>query len=105
MAKKRGIKILDIGFLTSEFLLKHLPFFLFLGFLATIYIANAHFAERNVRLIQEMQKDLKEQRWFYMSLQSENMYNSMRSEMVEKVKDMGLRQNRREPKIVKIDSQ
>lgn len=104
MAKKRGFKITDFGYLTSELILKHLPFILFLGLLATFYIANAHYAERNVRLIQEMQKDLKELRWFYMSLQSENMYNSMQSEVAEKVRDDGLRQNRKDPKIIKVES-
>ncbi len=93
----------DIGSLTSRLVLNNLAFVLFLGFLTTVYIANAHLAERNVREIQLMQKELKEMRWYYMSLQSENMYNSMRSEVARRVKGQGLRPQREAPKRVVIE--
>ena len=64
-----------MGFFSSDTIIKNLPFILFLGFLAVIYIANAHLAERNVRQIQETRRELKEMRWYYMTLQAENMYN------------------------------
>lgn len=95
----------DFGFLTSELLLKNLPFFLFLSFLATTYIASAHFAERNVRQIQVMQKELKELRWYYMSLQSENMFNSKRSEVAKDVREKGLRTNEETPRIILIEKE
>lgn len=85
------------NFQLSGFILKNLSYFLFLGFLAILYIGNAHLAERNVRQIQELQRDIRELRWHYMSLQSENMYNSLRSEVVDKVRDDGLRLHRGEP--------
>ena len=78
MAKRNAnFSITDIRI--TQIILRNLAFLLFLGFLAIIYIANAHLAERNVRRIQELQRDVKEMRWYYMSLQSENMYNSLRS--------------------------
>jgi hypothetical protein len=94
MAKKKGISLAELSFMPVDFILKNLPFLVFLGFLAVVYIANSHYAERNVRQIQVLQKDLKELRWFYMSLQSENMVNSMQSEVVDKVADDGLRLQR-----------
>ncbi|MCI5080059.1 MAG: hypothetical protein MRY78_00120 [Saprospiraceae bacterium] len=103
MAKKQGPKYTDFNFLTSEAVLKNLPFIAFLGFLAMIYIANARLAERNVRHIQILQRELKEMRWMYMALKSENMYNSMQSEVAENVKEIGLQENRRKPKIIKVD--
>lgn len=105
MAKKKpnGLTLNDISFITSEWILKNVPFVLFLGFLATIYIANAHYAERNVRRIQVIQKELKEMRWQYMSLQSDNMYNSKRSEIVESVKPEGLKPLRSKPKKIVVD--
>ena len=105
MAKKKSnaLTLNDLSFMTSEWILKNVPFVLFLGFLATIYIANAHYAERNVRDIQVIQKDLKELRWYYMSLQSENMYNSKRSEVVESVKDEGIRPLRSKPKKIIVE--
>lgn len=100
MAKKRSV--FNLSNLTLELVLKNLPFFLFLGFLATVYIASAHYAERNVREIQVMQKELKELRWYYMSLQAENMYNSKRSEIADRVREEGLRSYGQSPKVIVI---
>lgn len=88
MAKKSGIgQYLELGFLTSDLILKNLSFVLFLGFLAVVYIANSRFSEKNVRQIQHLQRDLRELRWQYMTLESENMYNSRQSELAEQLKD------------------
>ncbi|MCG8328956.1 MAG: hypothetical protein MI974_14785 [Chitinophagales bacterium] len=103
MAGKKNIKsIFDIGFWTSTLVMNNLVFVFFLGFLTMVYIANAHYAERNVREIQTLQKELKEMRWYYMSLQSENMYNAKRSEVAKRVKDNGLRIQTKAPKRVLI---
>ncbi len=95
----------DIGSWTSRIVLNNLAFVLFLGFLGTIYIANGHLAERNVRQIQLLQKELKEMRWYYMSLVADNMYNAKRSEVGRRVRDNGLRHSTEAPKrvIVKED--
>ncbi len=97
MAKRNDLASQLRDFQISGFILKNLGFFLFLGFLAILYIANAHLAERNVRQIQVLQREIRELRWQYMSLQSENMYNSLRSEVVDKVRDDGLRLHRGAP--------
>ena len=103
MAKRKEIMTLfDVGFWTSRLVLNNLAFVIFLGFLATVYIANAHLAERNVREIQMLQKDLKEMRWYYMSLQSENMYNAMRSEVAKRVREDGLRLQEEAPKRIVV---
>lgn len=105
MAKKKSSfrDYSELGHLTSEWILKNLLFVFFLGFLATVYIANAHYAERNVRKIQTLQNELKEMRWFYMSLQSENMYNSKRSEIAKKVREENLRATLYKPKKIVVD--
>lgn len=82
----------------SRFILENLGFLVFLGGLALLYIANAHYAEYNVRRIQVLEDEIKEKRWLYMSLQSENMYNGLRSEVVEDVRENGLRMHRGKPK-------
>ena len=100
MAKKKNSNITfnELSQITTEMILKNVPFVSFLGFLATMYIANAHYAERNVREIHGLQKDLKEIRWYYMSLQAENMYNSKLSEVEENVKEDGLKMSSTKPK-------
>lgn len=106
MARKDDFWSQVQSFQISGFILKNLGYFLFLGFLAILYIGNAHLAERNVRKVQELQRDIRELRWSFMSLQSENMYNSLRSEVVDRVKDDGLRLHRGKPiKIVTRDEE
>jgi hypothetical protein len=82
----------------SAFILNNLGFLAFLGGLALLYIGNAHYAEYNVRRIQGLEDEIKEKRWLFMSLQSENMYNGLRSEVVENVREDGLRMHRGKPK-------
>lgn len=88
----------------SSFILNNLGFLAFLGGLALLYIGNAHYAEYNVRRIQYLEDEIKEKRWLYMSLQSENMYNGLRSEVVETVREDGLRMHRGKPKKLVVDS-
>ncbi len=87
---------------STYWLLKNLPFIVFVGFLGTIYIANAHYAEKKVREIQILQKDLKETRWRYMSLKSELMYNSKQVEVAERAKDIGLKESKEQPKKIVV---
>ena len=89
-------------FQISEWILKNLGFTAFLAALAIVYIANAHQAERNVRQVQELQREARELRWLYMSLESENMFNSLRSEVVDKVRDDGLHLHRGIPKKIVV---
>lgn len=103
MAKKKASAFSNISQLPAEWILRNLAFIAFLGFLAVIYIANSHLAERNVRTIQMLEKDIKELRWYYMSLESENMFNSLRSEIADKVKGEGLRLQRGKPKKIVVD--
>lgn len=104
MAKNKGAgNFFDLKFLSSDIILNNLIFVLFLGFLATIYIANAHYAEGNVRQIQILQKEVKNLRWHFMSLQAENMYNSKHSEMKESVKELELYPLSERPKRIVVD--
>ncbi|MCB0631861.1 MAG: FtsL-like putative cell division protein [Saprospiraceae bacterium] len=105
MAKKKTTSFKDISQMPVEWLLRNLVFIAFLGFLAVIYIANSHLAERNVRTIQMLEKDIKELRWYYMSLESENMYNSLQSEIADKVRADGLRLQRGKPKKIVVDAE
>ena len=81
---------LAFGNMSALLILKNLPFVLFLGFLTVIYIANAHFAEKQIRQIQTLQQDVKELKRQYNSLKSENMLNSRLVEIEEDVEGIGL---------------
>lgn len=90
----RRISARDIltGKAGSFLILENLPFIIFLSFLATIYIANSRYAERNIRNIQLLQKEVKELNYEYMSIKSELMQSSMQSEVAKKVAPYGLKE-------------
>ena len=90
---KRTISARDIlsGKIGDFVIMENIPFIIFLAFLAIIYIANSRYAERNIREIQTLQKEVKELNYEYMSLKSELMQSSMQSEVSKKVSESGLR--------------
>ena len=100
MAKKRSN--LALGSKGAELVLQNLPFVLFMGFLAIIYIANAHFAEKRVREVFELQKEVKDLRREDHSLRADIAYNSRRTELARQLKDKGLGQSIRRQKKIKV---
>ncbi|MEL6923903.1 MAG: FtsL-like putative cell division protein [Bacteroidota bacterium] len=89
--------------MSADLVLKNLTFVGFVAFLLTIYIANAHYAEKQVLEIQRLQKEVKELRWRYMSIKSEMMYNTKQSQVAKAVEDDGLKIRSRRPKKVVVE--
>lgn len=83
--------------MSAELVLKNFTFVCFLSFLALIYIANAHYSEKKVRQIQQLQKELKQMRWKYMSLVADFTHQTKRSEVIRQVKDEGVKPNKKKP--------
>ena len=82
MAKNKSIKeYLALADISAALVLKNLPFVFFVAFLGLVYIANAHYSEKTIREIQKQQKELKELRWHFMSVQSEIMYSTKLSQV------------------------
>ncbi|RMG82706.1 MAG: hypothetical protein D6714_10950 [Bacteroidetes bacterium] len=104
MAKKLKISGLSPGWgsFSARWLLHNLPFVFFLSFLATIYIANAHLAERQVRNIQRLQREVKELRREYNALQSELMTKSKLSEVGKNVEAKGLKKSAWKPRTIVV---
>ena len=73
-----------------KLLYRNLPFVYFVAALGLIYIANAHYAEKNMRKIEFLKKELKEQKWQYMSAKADLMYKSTQSEVEKSVAEMNL---------------
>jgi hypothetical protein len=80
----------------------NMPFVYFLAVLAMIYIANAHYAEKNMRQIQKLKKELKEARWRCMSMESEVMHRGTRTAVAKSVEDIGLEYAYTAPGVVKV---
>ncbi len=79
------------GVLRYQWMVRHLPFFLFLAFLAVIYIYNGHYADHVVRDIGKSGRELQELQYEFKSLKSEVMFRSKQSELVKAVEPFGLK--------------
>jgi hypothetical protein len=86
-----------------RWIMKNIPFFLFLAALAVIYIYNGHYADRVVRDINRTNKELKELQYEYKTLKSEVMFRSKQSELAKAVEPFGLKELT-QPPVVLVDS-
>ena len=90
-----------IGSILSEWIFGNLPFVFFLFFLGLIYIANANFADKQVRKIQTLEKEIKDLKWRYNAAKAELMFDTKQSEVERIVTPFGLRaSNQRTKRII-----
>jgi hypothetical protein len=89
--------------LNYQWVVKNIPFFLFLAVLAVIYIYNGHYADKTVRNINKLSRELKELQYEYKTLKSEVMFRSKQSELAKAVEPLGLKELM-SPPIVLMDS-
>ena len=75
-----------------RWIVKNVPYFLFLSVLAVIYIYNGHYADKTIRNINTVSKELKELQYEYKTLKSEVMFRSKQSELAKAVADQGLKE-------------
>jgi hypothetical protein len=78
--------------LNNKWIVKNMPFFLFLTGLAVIYIYNGHYADKTIRNINKTTKELKEMQYEYKTLKSEVMFRSKQSELAKAVEPYGLKE-------------
>lgn len=86
--------------LNYQWLVKNFPFFLFLSLLAVIYIYNGHYADKTVRNINTVNKQLDELNYEYKTLKSEVMFRSKQSELSKAVEPLGLKELMSPPVII-----
>lgn len=85
-------RFLDDGKISKETAARMLPFVMFLGVIGMLYIANSHFAVRNIRKIDQLNKEVKELTWEYKSLKADLMFKSKMTEVAKKVDTIGLKE-------------
>ena len=85
---KRGLK----RFFGYRWIVKNVPYFLFLSVLAVIYIYNGHYADKTIRNINNVSRELKELQYEYKTLKSEVMFRSKQSELAKAVAEQGLKE-------------
>lgn len=84
--------------LSSYLVARNLPFAAFVALLGLLYISNRHLAERTVRSIDRLGRDVKELSWDYKSLSSELMKLTTQTEIAKRADTLGLKE-RTEPPI------
>lgn len=75
-----------------RWIVKNIPFFLFLAVLAIVYIYNGHYADNTIRSINKVNRELKELQYEYKTLKSEVMFRSKQSELAKAVQPLGLKE-------------
>lgn len=90
MAKSK-IKASIKQVINYRWMVKNIPFFLFLAVLAVLYIANGHIADKTIRDINATANQLKELQYQYKTVKSEMMYKSREAEMVQAAAPLGLK--------------
>ena len=86
-ARREWLKIFSYRWIT-----RNIPFFLFLAALAVVYIYNGHYADKTIRSINKVSKELKELHHEYKTLKSEVMFRSKQSELARAVDTLGLKE-------------
>lgn len=81
------------GFWNAESASRALPFVLFVSLLGMIYIANMHMAERNIRDINKLNKEVKELSWDYKNTKAELAFKSTLTEVAKRVDTLGIKES------------
>ena len=95
--------VLGGSFLKRKGAIRLLPFILYLTFLALLYIANTYYAERKVREIANIRKEMKELRYEYITTKSELMFNTKQTEIAKNLSDKGIEESTQPPQKIYLD--
>jgi Bacteriodetes cell division protein (FtsL-like) len=87
-----------------KWVVMNIPFFLFLAFLAVVYIYNGHLADKLTRKIGVTEKHIKELQYEYKTVKSEVIFRSKASELVRAVEPLGLKELTEPPVVLNTSS-
>jgi hypothetical protein len=86
-------KFLTNGFITTEDATRALPFVLFIAFLGMIYIGNRHLAEKNIRKIDKLTKEVKELSWGYKVAKADMAFKSTLDQVAQRTDTLGIKES------------
>lgn len=96
---KRRVKLFALGdVISTRMLMANLPYIGFIAGLMIIYIANSHYAVKTIKEINVMQEQMKKLSWESNARKSELMYNTMQSQISNRVGHTGLNELTEKPK-------
>lgn len=87
--------------LNYQSIVKQVPFLLFLALLAVVYIYNGHYADKTVRRINKVAREVKELQYEYKAVKGDVMFRNKPSELVKAVEPLGLKELTEAPVVLK----
>jgi Bacteriodetes cell division protein (FtsL-like) len=90
--------------LTShKWVVKNIPFFLFLTLLTVLYIYNGHYADKLVLKINTTENKIKELEYEFKTIKSDVIFRSKASELIKAVEPLGLKELTKPPVVLGAD--
>ena len=97
--KSLGMK----GLLEDGLPIKYLPYILYVFVLLLFYIGNNHFAEKSVRKIDRLEREVEDLRADYTTLKAEYMLSGKQSEVAKTVSSIGLKESLEPPNKIVVE--
>lgn len=89
------------GLFNYQWIVKNIPFFLFLAVLTVLYIANGHKSDSTIRMINSTTNQLKDLQFQFKTLKSEVMFRSQEIQIVKATEPLGLHISKEMPKRIR----
>jgi len=89
--------------LGTDIIFMNLPYLLFLAFLGIIYISNTYAAERKLRDVQVLKKEIKEAKSEYIHIQQRIMHDATQTQLSKKAVSKDLKENREIPEKIIVN--
>jgi len=90
------------GFITKETATGALPFIMYIALLGMIYIGNMHLAEKTIRDIGDITKEVKERGWDYKTAKADMAFKSTLTEVAKRADTLGVRQSVEPPQKITV---
>jgi hypothetical protein len=91
--------------ISHKWVVRNIPFFLFLTLLAVLYIYNGHYADKLVLKINTTEKQIKELEYEYKTVKSDVIFRSKASELIKAVEPLGLKELTEPPVLLEASPQ
>ena len=75
-----------------KWIVRNIPFFLFIGLLTVLYIANGHYADKTIRKINASGQHLKEMEYEFKTIKRDVIFRSKESELAKATEPLGLKE-------------
>jgi hypothetical protein len=95
-------QFLSKGIINAETVTSALPFILFLALLGMIYIANRNFAEKNIRDIDKISKEVKDLSYDYKTTKAELAFKSTLTEVAKQADTLGIKESLTPPQKITV---